>query len=187
MQRRQLLIGSGLVLATGLTGQSSAGSTQDGKNRNKKSTEKESATKETDSKQDRQKDEKEDDSIPGFDREAFELDSDVLQVKELAFEKGTLNLSVFVRTSDRDVLVEELQALAPAFDQAIRAAEADGFDTEYDAFFEAVEEFHFTLYAEQKRKVAAVFLNIRWLREFLDGDLTNTEFVDRLLNQMAEA
>lgn len=186
MQRRQLLVGSGVILATGLAGYSSASSTQDSESMNTKSKEKE--PRKNDPKKDTQKNEKEEyEGIPGFDREAFELDSDVLQVKKLAFDKGTLELSVLVTTTDWEVLVEELQALAPAFDQAIRAADADGFDTEYDEFFEAVEKFKFTLYAESKRKVAAVFLNVRWLREFLDGDLTNNEFVNRMLDQMEEA
>jgi hypothetical protein len=135
-----------------------------------------------------EKDKKDDyEGIPGFDREAFELDSDVLQVKDLAFDEGTLKLSVLVRTTNWDVLVEELRALAPAFDQALRAAEADGFDGEYDEFFEAVEEIKFTLYAESKTKLAAVYLNVRWLREYLFGDLTNNEFVERLLSQIEDA
>lgn len=172
MKRRQMLIGSGTMLATGLVGYSSAASAHNSKDDHTKSEQKEHRKRESN---------KDNEDIPGFDREAFEFDSDVLHLKELTFQKGTLELSVIVTTTDQDVLTEELQALVPAFRQAIREADADGFDTEYDEFFEAVEEFKFTLYDERNTKRAAIFLDVQWLRECLFGDLTNEEFVNRLL------
>jgi hypothetical protein len=153
MKRRQMLIGSGTLLTTGLVGYSSATSAHKSKDEHTKDQE----------------------YIPGFDRAEFEFDSDVLHVKELSFHKGILEISVIVTTTDRDVLAEELQALIPAFRQAIRGANAD-------EFFEAVEEFKFTLYDEGKSKRAAIFLDVQWLRDCLFGDLTNEEFVDRILN-----
>lgn len=168
MQRRQMLIGSGAMLATGLAGYASASSAYGTK------TSEDEKSKKEDLKEKKQK---EDDHqrIPGFDQRDFELDSDVLHVKDIVFHKGTLELSVMVTTTDQDILAEELQALVPGFRQAIREADVE-------EFFEAVEEFKFTLYDESKVKRAAVYLDIQWLRDCLFGDLANEEFVSRILS-----
>ncbi|ADJ16720.1 hypothetical protein C497_02182 [Halalkalicoccus jeotgali B3] len=164
-----MLIGTGGLLTTTLVGYSSISSAHDTEDEHTKS-EKDGHTKHEDGE------EKDDeyDGIPGFDREEFELDSDVLSVKNLEFYKGTLKLSVVVETTDEDVLAEELRALVPAFNQAIREADADDF-------FEAVEEFKFALYDECDVRRAALYLDVEWLRECLFGDLTTEEFVNRIL------
>jgi hypothetical protein len=80
-------------------------------------------------------------------------------------------------TSDRDELIEGLQALASGFTPAVEDVEA---------FFAEVNEITFTLYDEHKDRIFALFVNVRWLREFLDGDLTNDEFVERLSDQLED-
>ncbi|KYH24315.1 hypothetical protein HAPAU_32980 [Halalkalicoccus paucihalophilus] len=172
MKRRQMLIGTGTMLATGLVGYSSASLAHESEDDHTKS--ETNGHKKRGSKKHKDEEEEDYDSIPGFDREEFELDSDVLHVKDLGFHKGTLELSVIVETTDGDVLAEELQALIPAFNQAIREADAE-------EFFEAVEEFKFALYDECDVLRAALYLDIQWLRECLFGDLTTEEFVNRIL------
>lgn len=169
-----MLIGTGALFATGLVGYSSVSSAHDNEDEHTKS--EKNGHKKRGSKKQKEEEKKEEDydGIPGFDREEFELNSDVLHVKELVFHKGTLELSVIVETTDGDVLAEELQALIPAFNQAIREADAD-------AFFEAVEEFKFALYDECDDLRAALYLDVEWLRECLFGDMTSEEFVNRIL------
>ncbi|WP_245634279.1 hypothetical protein, partial [Halalkalicoccus paucihalophilus] len=155
MKRRQMLIGTGTMLATGLAGYSSATLAHDSEDDHTKS--ETNRHKKRDSKKHKDEEEEDYEGIPGFDREEFELDSDVVHVKELTFHKGTLELSVIVETTDREVLAEELRALVPAFNQAIHEADAE-------EFFEAVEEFKFALYDECDVRRAALYLDVEWLR-----------------------
>lgn len=124
-------------------------------------------------------DEEEQENIPGFDRDNFELDSDVIEIKELTYQDNRLTVRVMLLTSDRDELAEELEELAPAFERAIRDADAD-------EFFAEVHELEFSLYDEDKNTRFAVFMDIRWLQQFVDDDVTSDEFVDELLDQMGE-
>ncbi|KYH25029.1 hypothetical protein HAPAU_28500 [Halalkalicoccus paucihalophilus] len=131
--------------------------------------------------EDKEDDEKEDkNDIPGFDRDNFEIDSDVIELKKLKYKDHRLDVRVMLLTTDREELSEELEALAPGFEQAIRNADVE-------EFFEEVEEIKFTLYDENKKTRVAVFLDIEWLQQFMDDDMTNEEFVNRVLNQMEEA
>ncbi|MFC6907261.1 hypothetical protein [Halalkalicoccus tibetensis] len=171
MKRRQMLIGSGTMFATALVGYSSVSFAHDNEEEDAKSVQKK---RDSTNHEEKEKDEEEYEGIPGFDREEFDLDSDVIQVKYLAFQKGTLELGVSVETTDQDVLEEELRALVPAFNQAIREADAD-------EFFDAVEEFKFALYDECDNLRATLYLDVEWLRECLFGDLTTEEFVNRIL------
>ncbi|ELY38683.1 hypothetical protein [Halalkalicoccus jeotgali] len=171
MKRRQMLIGTGGLLTTTLVGYSSISSAHDSEDDHTKS-EKNGHTKHEDEEEKEEDDEY--DGIPGFDREEFELNSDVLSVKDLRFHEGTLKLSLIVETTDEDILAEELRALVPAFNRAIREANVD-------EFFEAVEEFKFALYDECDVRRAALYLDVEWLRECLFGDLTTEEFVNRIL------
>lgn len=172
MKRRQMLIGTGAMLTTGLVGYSSISSAHNNEDEHTKS--ETNGHKKRGSTKHNEEDEEDYNGIPGLDREEFELDSDVLHVKDLGFHKGTLELSVIVETTDGDVLAEELRALIPAFNQAIREADAD-------EFFEAVEEFKFALYDECDDLRAALYLDVEWLRECLFGDMTTQEFVNRIL------
>lgn len=120
--------------------------------------------------------------IPGFDRDEFDIDSDVIRVKKLAYRDHRLDIRVMVTTTDREVLAEELRALAPGFERAIRDADVDA-----EEFFAEVQQIKFTLYDEHKNTVFAIFVDIQWLREFLDDEMTDEEFADRCLNQMEQA
>lgn len=203
MERRAILLGSGAVFATALAGCTSANSGQKGgtddttesdiQDEKESNDEKDSANnnekdenepdhgdddekKEHDNKKEEQQD------IPGFDRDAFDIDSDVIRVKDITYRNHQLNIRVMVTTTDQDVLGEELRAFGPGFERAMR-------DTDVDAeeFFAEVKEIRFSVYDEHKNAVFAIFLDIRWLREFLDDEMTNDEFVDRILDQMEQA
>ena len=86
-----------------------------------------------------------------------------------------------VTTTDRDVLAEELRALAPGFERAIR-------DTDVDAeqFFAEVHQIKFTLYDERKNTVFAIFLDLKWLRVLLRDEMTDEEFVNRICEYPTE-
>lgn len=53
-----------------------------------------------------------------------------------------------------------------------------------EEFFAEVEQIQFTLYDEAKNIVFAIYVDLRWVREFLDGEMTNDEFADRCLEQI---
>lgn len=198
MERRKILLGSGALFATALAGCTSASSNQkDGTTDHPKSNtrdqksdrdEKKDSAKNTDNKEEepdqdeKQEHDDESEDIPGFDRDAFEIDSDVIRVKKLAYRDHKLDIRVMVTTTDRDVLAEELRALAPGFERALRTTDVDA-----EKFFAEVEQIKFTLYDEHKNTVFAIFLDIQWLREFLDDDMTDEEFADRCLKQMEQA
>ena len=193
MERRKILLGSGALFATALAGCTSASSSQDdgttdhpksdtrdqkGDRNEKKDSAKHTDNKENKSEQDDEKEKQQD--IPGFDRDAFEIDSDVIRVKKLTYRDHKLDIRVMVTTTNRDVLAEELRALAPGFERALREGNVE-------EFFAEVEQIKFIVYDEHKNTVFAIFLDLQWLREFLDDDMTDEEFADRCLNQMEQA
>lgn len=194
MERRKVLLSSGSVIAIALAGCTSASSDQKGgtddttesDHRDKKGTQddkKDSANNDKDENDEEEPDHgdenEEQQDIPGFDRDEFDIDSDVIRVKKLAYQDHRLDIRVMVTTTDREVLAEELRALAPGFERAIRDADVDA-----EEFFAEVQQIKFTLYDEHKNTVFAIFVDIQWLREFLDDDMTDEEFADRCLNQM---
>lgn len=178
MERRKILLGSGAVFATalaGCTGSSEEESrTRDDREDDETEDEKDAKdeAEDKDDAQDEKDDEKGKKDIPGFDRDDFQIDSDVIQIKDVTYQKQKLDTRVMVTTSDLDELVEEFRALAPGLTGAIR-------DTE--EFFANLEEIKFTLLDTDKNRVFAFFLDLQWLREFLDGDITSDELVDRIL------
>lgn len=127
-----------------------------------------------------EEDEKDDDekgAIPGFDRENFEIDSDVIHIKEVKYHDHRLSMKVMLTTTDRSELADELEALAPAFENAIRDADAG-------EFFSEVEEIEFRLYDENKKSRVAILLDVQWLQQFMNDDMTNDEFVNEVLDAM---
>ncbi|WP_306060426.1 hypothetical protein [Natronococcus wangiae] len=190
MERRKILLGSGTAFATVLAGcassinQKSKTQTDDEKDdkndtKDNKKGEKTEKNEKKDNKQDNKKNDKNNEKkeIPGFDRDAFQIDSDVIKVKEVTYRKQKLNVRVMLLTDDRDELAEELRALAPGLARGIRDAEE---------FLAELKEIKFTLLDEHKNRVFAFFLDVAWLREFLDGDITNDEFVNRILDAMVQ-
>lgn len=179
MERRKILLGSGAALATVLAGCASSETdnqkTKDDTKTNKENDHKKDNKEEKDDKENNQKKKGEKADIPGFDRDAFDIDSDVIHVKKVTCRKGKFDLRVMVTTTDRDVLVEEFRALAPSLTRAIRNA---------DEFLTEVKEIKITVIDKHKNRVLAVFLDVQWLRKLLNGDITNDEFVKRILDLM---
>ena len=200
MDRRKVLLGSGSVFVTALAGCSGlpeqsggVGDSADSENENTTGSEVgdngENGNNEEDSKNNEKEDEeskKEDEEeehdderedIPGFDREEFEIDSDVIRLKKLAYQDHKLDVQVMVTTTDQDVLAEELRALAPGFKRAIR-------DFDAEEFFSEVNEIKIILYDRNKEVRFAIFVDIQWLRECFEGEMTNEEFADRIMSQV---
>ena len=203
MERRQLLLGSGALFATALAGCTSASSnskeeagTADHTQSDHRDTKDDHNEKNDDITNGKDEEERDHDDenaeqddehneqgdIPGFDRDEFEIDSEVIQVKKLAYRNHKLDIRVMVTTTDRDVLAEELRALAPGFRRAIRDANVDA-----EEFFAEVQQIKFTLYDEHKNTVFAIFLDLQWLRKLLNEEMTDEEFANRCLNQMEQA
>lgn len=190
MERRKVLLGSGTAIATILAGCASEGDEEgeeeeteldpdNGENGDEPEEPEDEEEPEEPDEEDEEKEDEEQEEIPGFDRENFEIDSDVIEVKELTYRKQKLEVRLMLTTTDRDELVEELEALGPAFEDAIRDADAD-------EFFAEVEELQFTLLDEDKNTRISIFVDIGWLRQFVDDDITSDEFIDEMLDEMAE-
>lgn len=200
MDRRKVLLGSGSVFVTALAGCSGlpeqsggVGDSADSENENttgseggdngendnneedSKNNEKEDEESKKEDEEEEHDDERED--IPGFDREEFEIDSDVIRLKKLAYQDHKLDVQVMVTTTDQDVLAEELRALAPGFKRAIR-------DFDAEEFFSEVNEIKIILYDRNKEVRFAIFVDIQWLRECFEGEMTNEEFADRIMSQV---
>lgn len=200
MDRRKVLIGSGTAIATILAG-CTGGEEEDTNGDNgtdpdpdnetngdgeteepgegNESEEPDEGDEGDEEDEEDEEDKEEQEEIPGFDRDNFEIDSDVIKLKELTYRKRKLDIRLMVTTSDRDELREELEALGPAFENAIRDADAD-------EFFAEVDQLQFTLLDENKDTRVSVFVDIEWLRQFVDDDITSDEFVNELLEQMEE-
>lgn len=195
MERRKILLGSGSIIAIALAGCTSVSSDQEaetdrnsesnGRDETDDSSEKKDSRKDNgnnDNTENDENDQHQDENheyqpIPGFDREAFEIDSEVIRVKKLSYRDHKLDIRVMITTTNRDVLAEELRALAPGFERAMR-------NGDIEEFFAEVEQIQFTLYDEAKNIVFAIYVDLRWVREFLDGEMTNDEFADRCLEQI---
>lgn len=192
MERRQVLLGSGTVLATALAG--CAGSNQESdQNGGTDSGQKDNGGKNDDTKdpnhngdkQEKQdpdnKDKKNEDEnneqteIPGFNPDDLTIDSDIINLKKITYHEGTLNVHVMVTTTDREKLARALRALPPGFADAIEDANAE-------EFFAAVENLKLVLYDPEKTKILAVLVNVEWLRECLYGDMTDEELAERILD-----
>lgn len=182
MERRKILLGSGTAFATVLAGCASSTTDQETSSQSDDDSDerdnKIGSGKKNDNDKDHGegKDNKKD--IPGFDRDAFHIDNDVIRVKNVKYRQHKLNVSVMLTTSDRDELTEEVRTLVPRFTRAIQSA---------DEFLAATEGIKFTLFDARKNRVFAFFLDVQWLREFLDGDITNDELVDRILDLIEQA
>lgn len=200
MDRRKVLLGSGTVFVTAFAGCSSLPEQSGGVDDNGDSENEDTAGSEDgdngkngDNEEDSKNDEKEDEEskkendeeehddkredIPGFDREEFEIDSDIIRLKKLAYHDHKLDVQVMVTTTDQDVLAEELRALAPGFKRAIR-------DFDAEEFFSEVNEVKITLYDRNKEVRFAIFVDIQWLRECFEGEMTDEEFADRIMSQV---
>lgn len=201
MDRRKVLLGSGTVFVTALAGcsglpEQSGGVDDSGDSENEDTADSEggdngeNGDNEEDSKKptDREDEESkkengeeehdgEQEDIPGFDREEFEIDSDVIRVKKLSYRDHKLDVQVMVTTTDQDVLAEELRALAPGFKRAIR-------DFDAEEFFSEVNEIKIILYDRNKEVRFAIFVDIQWLRECFDGEMTDEELADRIMSQV---
>lgn len=197
MERRKVLLSSGSMIAIALAGCTNVSSDQkdgtddttESDHRDKKGNhddKKDSANNDKDENDEEEPDhgdeKEEQQDIPGFDRDEFDIDSDVIRVKKLAYQDHRLDIRVMVTTTDREVLAEELRALAPGFERAIRDADVDA-----EEFFAEVQQIKFTLYDEHKNTVFAIFVDIQWLQAFLDDEMTDEEFADRCLNQLEQA
>lgn len=179
MDRRTVLLGSGAAFATVLAGCAEDTDQEDGTNDDTNDDANGDPADEKNGKKDDKKDEKKDGKadVPGFDRDDFRIDSDVLSVEEITYDKGTLDVRVMILTDDRDELVDELRALAPGLARSIRDAEA---------FLAAVDEIEFSLVDEHKNRVFSFSLDAAWLRAFLEGDITDDELLDRVRNSMGQ-
>lgn len=195
MERRKILLGSGTVLATVLAGCGSNTDTSgespstggNGEGGGKKDENKEKSDSDTGNKSDEKPDDKPDDTddgkkkktpIPGFDREAFKFESEIIEIKELTYRKRKLEVRVMIKTDDQDELIEELRELAPALRRAI---------TDATEFLTAIEEVTFSLYDEHKNRVVGFFVDVAWLREFLRGTMSEDELIERARGTMSAA
>lgn len=200
MERRKVLLGSGALFATAFAGCTSVSSNEDAESgyhstttsrdhtsdreKNTDGAEKTESDHEKEEKTEHEEESKTDQQgeIPGFDRHEFEIDSDVIELKKLAYRNQKLDIRVMVRTTDADVLADELRALAPAFKRAIRDADVDA-----EEFFAQVQQIKFTVYNRHKTRVFAVFLDLRWLRKLFNEEMTDEEFANRICAYMDDA
>lgn len=197
MERRKILLGSGTVLATALAGCAGVdqnGGTDDPESDNGDDTNngdrpedspkspkdgegdpnQDNGDKDNGDKPDEQTD------IPGFNRDDFNIDSDVIKLKYVEYHDHVLSIHVMLRTTDREILVEELRTLAPGFANAVE-------DANSDEFFDAVKKVKLVLYDPEKTKLLAVFVNVEWLRECLYGDMSNEELAERIVDRVEQA
>ncbi|NKE37478.1 hypothetical protein GWG54_17020 [Natronococcus sp. JC468] len=207
MDRRKVLLSSGAAFTTILAGcsnetgsensdssengaangQADNGKTEDEKNGGEKNGNKEKTEKEEkngedekeggDEQEDEKGDEKEADEIPGFDRAKCELNSDLIQIKELAYHDQKLEVCVVVTTTDRAALREELLELAPALERGV---------TDAEAFLAELEEVKLTVQNEARETILSAYLDVQWLREFLNDDMTNEELASRVRSQLEQ-
>lgn len=171
MQRREILYGSGVLFATVLTGCIGAGDPDDdGGETEGDSDENGDDDYDDGDSEDSASGTDELDDVPGLDGDAIDLGEDAtLRYVELDDDE----LSVGIESE----IADESEFESRVGDGSARVADAI---VDRDAFESAVTVVGLTVYDEDGGILGSGRVEVVWILEWLDGDLTDEEFAEKI-------
>lgn len=182
MERRKILLGSGAALATVLAGCSSS---ETGDEEPENDTE-ESFGDDTgnggddgsDSGTGNSSDSDSDggsgdhDNVPGVDNDGIEVSDDLVTITSI--EKNGDKLDIVARTDTTDIA--ELKKVFKTF-----ASDLEGAIEDVERFVQEVATIEWILEHEGSR-VLAVYVDVEWVVAYLEGELSDEEFADKVVS-----
>ncbi|THE65413.1 hypothetical protein D8Y22_09555 [Salinadaptatus halalkaliphilus] len=171
MERRKILLGSGAALATVLAGCSSTETDEETPSDDDGFDDGGSDDGYEDDDDGDDGDDEHDD-VPGVDNDSLEPDSDHFSIERIDNSPETLQIVVATDTTDSEILHKELEGYAEGIAHAID--DRDRFKTEIEVV-ELILEY-------DGSRVAAIAVNIEWLLEFLDGEITKEELGGKVVD-----
>lgn len=157
MERRKLLLGSGVALATALAGCTGSGDTGD---------DEEPDDGKTDATTD----------VPGFDLDDVDLEDHGVTVETVDKDGSEVNIEIRAKTTDHERLHEAVVKLGTVLEDAIDDPEA---------FVAAIDRINVTLLDDEKDPVLSFFVDVEWAIDFIEDELTDEEFVEKVTETTA--
>ncbi|EMA33192.1 hypothetical protein [Halobiforma nitratireducens] len=172
MERRKILLGSGAALATALAGCSSTETGDEDPDDGDDGYDDDDGGYDDDGYDDDDDDDDDDDhdEVPGFDDD-LEADSDVMSIMDIDRDDDRLYVVTQTDTTDPDVLSKELETVG--YDIAAAVSDTDHFKAE-------ISEIEWVLEHDDNH-VLAVFIDVQWVVDFIEDELTDDEFVKKVL------
>ncbi|WP_226039268.1 hypothetical protein [Natrinema sp. DC36] len=175
MERRKILLGSGAALATMLAGCSSdeTGDESDSNDDNDESLgdDGDDGSDGTDGS-----DGSDEPDIPGLDPDKLKIDSEKVSIKDVNKDGDKVDIVATTTTTDPDALMAELESLADDITRAI---------SDPEAFAAAVKSVTWVL-EKDGAKVMSFYVDVQWALAFINDEMDEDEFVDRVLDTVDE-
>ncbi|WP_254531498.1 hypothetical protein [Natrinema gelatinilyticum] len=178
MERRKILLGSGAAIATVLAGCSSD-QTGDESNQNGDDSDDSldgNGNGNGNGNGDSGNSDKKAD-IPGLDRDKLKLSSQKLTIEDVNKDGNEIDVIATTTTSDPETLFAELETLATDMQRAI---------TDPEAFAEAVDNVTWVL-EKDGAMVMSFYVDVSWAVKFVNGELNQEEFMNRVLDTADES
>ncbi|WP_049888812.1 hypothetical protein [Natronococcus occultus] len=176
MDRRTLLAGTGTVLATTVAGCGSleTDSEDDADDGTADAVENgmddEAVDDELPEVDDEDDEPDSEERIPGFDAEAFDIDNEELTVEEIDHDDETVTVRMAANTLDQEALEDELAEAGGEFVNAID-------DTE--EFAETVSTVEWDV-QHGGSELATFYIESEWIVAYDEGELSESELLDRI-------
>ena len=178
MERRKILLGSGAALATALAGCSDSETSDDnpdtddgnGSNDTKNGNDNGNGT---DSEDDTNGTDGADvDDVPGFDGTKLDLETDAVEITKIERKGDTVDVVATSEVTDHEKLYAELQSFADDHEDAT---------VDFEKFADAIHTVEWTL-EHDGSQVVSFFVDVAWLVDYHEGDLTKDEFLENIKN-----
>ncbi|MCU4927066.1 hypothetical protein OB905_13940 [Halobacteria archaeon AArc-dxtr1] len=167
MERRTFLLGSGVVFASALAGCTETSSDEDDSGGDDDGTDDGDTDDET---HDEKREAGHVDDIDGFDEKKLEKYG--LDVEYVIHDEKKLDVGVKPSKAMSDDDYEYATKLGDAMADAVG---------DYKAFEKHVESISMTVYGPEKAILMSVYVNVALLRAYTDDELTDHEFVEKVL------
>ena len=178
MERRKILLGSGAALATVLAGCSSD-QTGDESNSKDGNGDDESLGNDTDNgsnETDGTTDGSDKPDVPGLDHDKLKIDSEMVSIKDVNKDGKEVDIVATTTTTDPDKLAAELESLGDDMTSAI---------ADPQAFAAAVDSVTWIL-EKDGAKVMSFYVDVKWAIKFMNDEMSQDEFIDRVLETADE-
>ncbi|WP_408957427.1 hypothetical protein [Natrinema sp. 74] len=115
--------------------------------------------------------------IPGLKRDKLKLNSEKLTIENVTKSGKELNVVATSTTTDPETLFAELESLGNDMKGAI---------TDPKAFAAAVDSITW-VFEKDGAKVMSFYVDVTWAVKYINGELSQSKFVDRVLSTVGES
>ncbi|WP_255169016.1 hypothetical protein [Natrononativus amylolyticus] len=181
MERRQILLGSGAVLATVLAGCSETASDDGDDDDGRTDTGTDDTSRgDDDDGRDRDNDsndrgrEYELDDIPGIEKGKIDLQKHDVSIERVGRDGKTLYIDVVVsrKPKNRDEVHDELAKVGEELAKGV---------TDRKKFGDAIERIELAVYNEYGDMVIGLYIDVKWLIQFIEDEITADELATKAL------